>query len=293
MAVLVAAQLFSIASHEQQGIVGAGADHQDAHDRLALGVDREVGVLGQQVDHAGRRHEGEDSAEDRQDPEERAAVGEQQDHDHHEEGGHDEVGVDALERLGGVGGLTAVARQVDRDAVDLGDLTHVLGRGWDVVPAVLAEVEGEVEVADLAVVGDELDGDVLLLRDVGGEHALVGHAVDLGDLGGLLVHRREVVVGQAGGAVVDDQGGDRVGVDRAGELVEHLGRLGARGEPGGRLVVLDVGQLGGQAGGDAEDDDPRDEDDPLGDSAGQLAGNLTMHALTPSRGGDRVHPVIP
>ena len=137
VAVLVAAQLLAVAGHEQQGVVGAGADHQDAHDRLALGVDREVGVLGQQVDHAGRGHEGEDGAEDRQDPEERAAVGEQQDHDHHEEGGQDQVGVDALERLGGVGGLTAVARQVDGDAVDLGDLTHVLGGGWDVVPAVL------------------------------------------------------------------------------------------------------------------------------------------------------------
>ena len=293
MAVLVAAQLLAIAGHEQQGVVGAGADHQDAHDRLALGVDREVGVLGQQVDHAGRGHEREDGSEDRQDPEERAAVGEQQDHDHHEEGAQDEVGVDALERLGRVGGLTAVARQVDGDAVDLGDLTHVLGGGWDVVPAVLAEVEGEVEVADLPVVGDELNGDVLLLRDVGGEHALVSDAVDLGDLGGLLVHGREVVVGQAGCTVVDDQRGDLVGVDGAGELLQHLGRLGALGEPGGSLVVLDVGQLGGQAAGDAEDDDPRHEDDPFGDSAGQLAGDLTMHALTPSRGGDRVHPVIP
>ena len=53
--VLVAAQLLAVAGDEQQRVVGAGADHQDGEDRLALAVDGEVGVLGQQVDDAARR----------------------------------------------------------------------------------------------------------------------------------------------------------------------------------------------------------------------------------------------
>ena len=57
--VLVAAELFSIAGDEQQRVVGAGADHQDAQDVLALVVDDEVGVLRQQVDHAAGHGVGE------------------------------------------------------------------------------------------------------------------------------------------------------------------------------------------------------------------------------------------
>ena len=48
--VLMATELFSISRHQQQRVVGAGADHQDAQDRLALAVDGEVGVLGEEVD---------------------------------------------------------------------------------------------------------------------------------------------------------------------------------------------------------------------------------------------------
>ena len=73
--VLVAAQAPRGSGHEEQGVVGARADDQDAEDRLALPVDGEVGVLRQQVDHARRGHVGEDGADDRQQPQGRAAVG--------------------------------------------------------------------------------------------------------------------------------------------------------------------------------------------------------------------------
>ena len=54
--VLVPVQLFSIAGHEQQRVVGAGAEHQHREDARTLPVHGQVGVLGQQVDHApGRR----------------------------------------------------------------------------------------------------------------------------------------------------------------------------------------------------------------------------------------------
>ena len=119
--VVVTAELFSVARDQQQCVVGAGADDQDAEDRLALPVDGQVGVLGQQVDHAAGDHVGDGGAEDRQQPQQRAAVGEQQDHDHDQERDQDQVGVDALERLGRVGRLAAVAGEVHGDPVDLGD----------------------------------------------------------------------------------------------------------------------------------------------------------------------------
>jgi hypothetical protein len=65
VAVLVAAQLFSVAGHEQQGIVRPRSDDQDAQDRLALAVDGESGVLRQQVDQAGGDGVGDDGADDR------------------------------------------------------------------------------------------------------------------------------------------------------------------------------------------------------------------------------------
>ena len=48
--VLVAAQLLAISGHQQQRVVGAGADHQDAQDVLALVVDRR----GRRTSRAGR-----------------------------------------------------------------------------------------------------------------------------------------------------------------------------------------------------------------------------------------------
>ena len=80
--VLVSTQLLSISGDQQQRVVGAGADHEHGHDELRLPVDGHVGVLGQQVEHAHRDAEADDGAEDRQHPQHRAAVADQQDQDH-------------------------------------------------------------------------------------------------------------------------------------------------------------------------------------------------------------------
>ena len=48
-------------------------------------------------------------------------------------------------------------------------------------------------------------------------------------------------------ALVDDHGRDGVGVLEGRQLVQGTGRLGAAGQPGRGLVVLDVGQLAGEA----------------------------------------------
>ena len=50
--VRVPAQLLAVAGDQQQGVVGAGAEHQHGEDAGALRVDDQAGVLGQQVDDA-------------------------------------------------------------------------------------------------------------------------------------------------------------------------------------------------------------------------------------------------
>ena len=83
--------------------------------------------------------------------------------------------------------------------------------------------------------------------------------------------------------LVDHDGRDVVLVLERRQLVEGLGGLGAGRQPGGRLVVLDVGELAGEAAGDDHDDDPEGEHDPLGDAAGELAGDLSMHGTPVNR----------
>ncbi len=297
--VLVTAQLLAVAGDQEQCVVGAGADHQDAQDRLALPVDGEVGVLRQEVDDAGGDEVRDDRADDGEQPEHRAAVGHQQDQHHDQEGREDQVGVDALEGLGGVGGLAAEAREVDGHTVDLRDVAGLVGGVRNRVPALVTEVPDEIEVADLAVVGEELLGQLHLLRHVGREDVgaavvvLVGDAVDLlGDLGRLGVHRGEVVVGEAAVAVVDDERRDLVGVDGPGELVEDLGRLRGAGEPGRRLVVLDVGQLGVERHHEAGEQDHCQGHEPLGDGAGEFSGDLTVHGQNSSSEDRHRHQVL-
>ena len=101
--VAVQPQFLAVAGDQQEGVVGAGADDQDGEDARALGVDGQVGVAGEQVDQRLRAVQRDHGREDRQDPQDRAAVGEQQDQDHDAEGGEEQGAVDAGERLGGVG----------------------------------------------------------------------------------------------------------------------------------------------------------------------------------------------
>jgi hypothetical protein len=50
--VLMPAQLLAITSHEEQGIVGARAEHQHCENARALRVDRQTRVRGKQVDQS-------------------------------------------------------------------------------------------------------------------------------------------------------------------------------------------------------------------------------------------------
>ena len=52
VAILVVPQLLAVAGHQQQRVVDAGTQRQDAEDRRALAVDGEPEALGQHVDEA-------------------------------------------------------------------------------------------------------------------------------------------------------------------------------------------------------------------------------------------------
>ena len=231
MTVLVTAELFPVSRDQQEGIVRPCTDDQDRDDRLALAVDGQVGVLRQEVDQPERATERDDDREDRQDPQGRAAVGDQQEHDHREQRPEQELAVEALERLGRVDRLPTGAGNVDVGAVQLGDVLDLVGDAGHQVPALGAQVERHRGLDGLAVLrGDRADH---LALDV--VHRL--------QVGGLLLHRGEVGRGEPVLVLVDHGGGDRVGVLERLHLLQGLGGLCVAGQPRGGLVVLHLGQL--------------------------------------------------
>ena len=252
--VLVAMQLFSISRDEQEGVVGAGAEHQHRQDAGTLPVDGEVGVLGEQVDDrlgTGQRHA---CGHDRKQPQQRTAVGQQQDDDDDEDGAVQQLPVDAGEGGGGVCRLTAWPGDVHVRAVHMGDLLDVVLDVGQLVPAVLAEVEGHHPLGDLTVLRHlhQLARlDLVSVRALGRDGAL--HLLDLVQLAADL---GEVRLGQAGRLLVHQDGRDLVLVLERRQLVQSLGRLRTGGQPGRRLVVLDVSELAGDRSGRGNDDDP-------------------------------------
>src|SRR5690606_14892811 len=91
--VLVAVQLLAVAGDEQQRVVGADAEDQHHQHAGALRVDRQAGVLGEQVGGGLGEDGGEADRQQGQQPQERAAVGDQQQHGHHRGGGQQQCGV--------------------------------------------------------------------------------------------------------------------------------------------------------------------------------------------------------
>ena len=264
--VSVPSQLLAVPGHQEQRVVRAGTDDQDGQDGLALAVDREVGVLREEVDQPLGDGEGYARADDRQEPQHGAAIGQQQDHDDDPEGGEQQGAVDALEHLGRVRGLATRAADVDVHPVALGDLAELGGDLGHLHPPVGAEVERDERLHHPSVLG-RLRALYLSLDTV--------HVRELRDvrLGSGHVGR-----GQAGGTFVDDQGRYRVGVLERREPVEGSGRFRGGRQPGRGLVVLDVGELRREAARHPDGQDPGDQHEPLGHAPCQLAGDPSMHA---------------
>ena len=102
VAALRVAQLLAVAGDQEQGVVGARAEHQDQRDAGGLPVDGHAnlgqGVAGRPQQLLRRHHR-----EDRDDPEHRAAIDQHQQHQHQHERGGEQGRVDPAEHLDGVG----------------------------------------------------------------------------------------------------------------------------------------------------------------------------------------------
>jgi hypothetical protein len=218
--VLEVVQLLAVAGHEEKCVVDAGTEDEHAEDAGALVVDGEVAVLREEVDDALRREHRADAAQEEQDRELEAAVGDQQDHEDDGESGQQQDPVDARERLHLVGcnrGGTGDAH-VEPVRTAGGPLEVVADVRQD-LPAVGPNAEGD----------DGLQCPSVLRQD--GPDDLAAHLVEVAELLGVRGSLRGVGPGDAGLALVQDEGGDGVRVGEGAGLVDDLRGLGFAREP--------------------------------------------------------------
>ena len=108
-------QLLPVAGDQEQGVVGPGAEDEDERDARGLPVHGHS-QLGQGVPRTAQELLGGDHREDRDHPEDRAAVdGHEQDQDERERG-HEEGGVDPAEDADGVGRVARRAGHLGLEA---------------------------------------------------------------------------------------------------------------------------------------------------------------------------------
>ena len=266
--VVVAAQLLPVSGDEQQRVVRAGAEHEHREDAAGLPVDRHA-RLGEQVAEPARGDLGEQHREERDRPEDRRAVDEDQQDQHEPARGEQQLAVDVAEdvdRVRAVAGraghlhLDAVAAQLVRLVPDVGDGVEervaVVGRGLD-------RRDDEQRLAVL-----RRDRPARLLHQI--RPAAVERLDQLPRV--LLLGRPERL------AVARDHGhrGRHLALRELLDLVDDRDRLRAAGEERRGLVLLRVLELAGVRAGEERDEQHHDEDDPLGAAArrnGQDAGH--------------------
>ena len=256
--VLVAAQLLAVPGNQQQRVVGPGAEHEHGEDALGLPVDREDAVLGQQVDDSLRGGERDARGDHRQQPEDRAPICEQQNDDDDRERGVQQRAVDALERLGEVRADADRTRDIHRQAgIPRRRLAvHALHEGRQLVPPVLSEIDRDDHLQRLSVIGGDRPDHITLDEVEAGERLRV-----LGSDG-------LVGLGDAAGALVDDDRRRLVRVTEGRRTVVDLRRLGTARKPVDGVVVLNAGELPRERACHRHDGDPKHKHDPLRDPPG-------------------------
>ena len=193
----------------------------------------------EQVDHRLRGDQRHDGRDHRQQPQHRAPVGDQQDHDDDRQGRVQQRAVDALEHLAVVGRVPERAGDVGGQAVRVrcGDRADGVGGLRRVVPAFLAQID----------LKDGLDGLAVGRRDRA--YDLAGHdAVNSGEAPGVRGCLGPVRGGQTRGPLIDDDPGEDVRRLETRLHLKDLGRLRVRGQPGLRVVLLRTGELSRPAG---------------------------------------------
>jgi hypothetical protein len=96
------AQLLAEAGHDQQAVVGPGAEHEDDQDPGRLAVDDEAGAVHEQVDDARGDHVGESHDQQRHERDDRRAVDEEQQDEDKRARREQQRHVDLAEHLDGV-----------------------------------------------------------------------------------------------------------------------------------------------------------------------------------------------
>jgi hypothetical protein len=137
VAVLEVVQLLAVASHQEEGVVDTRAEDEHAEDAGALVVDGEIGILREQVDHALSGGDRADAAQQEQDRQLEAAIGDQQDHEDDPQCGQQHDAVDTGERLHlvGVDGGRAADAHVEAVGAACG-LLEIVDDVGEHVPAV-------------------------------------------------------------------------------------------------------------------------------------------------------------
>lgn len=276
--VLYAMQLFAVAGHQEQAVVGRDPEHQDDQDRGAVGGDRRARV-GVQVDERGRDRVGEEDDDKGGQCDQHSAVDRPEQEQHQQRGRDQEPYVQLAEDLLGVDREPEVAGEDDAHPVGL-----VAGRLADRLAPVgrVLEVGGDDERGEreTAVLGDRRwgigrsgfggpGGSVLRERRhrrANQRQLLVGERLHgLGVVGDLL----PVGVGETAVALIDDQPLCGLsGVELGIEGLDDLGRLGALRQERRRVVLGLVGQLRAERRQRGERHDPDGQDDELPALAG-------------------------
>ena len=94
--IMMAAQLFAVARHEEQGVVGTRAEDEDGQDAGALRVDGQIGVFREQIDDPLRTAERAGRRDNREEPENRTAVYDEQDQYDDRDRGQQQGAVDSF-----------------------------------------------------------------------------------------------------------------------------------------------------------------------------------------------------
>ena len=280
-------QLLAVASDDQQGVVGARAEHEHRHDRARLAVDGHA-ELGDPVAHRASSISAKITASKRDEEEDRRAVDHDQQEDHQRDRRQQQRAVDALEDLDGVGRVAGAAGDLDLEAA--AGVRHRVAPELDRVEdavglAVALQVGGDDRRLAVRRADRPDEGRVVarLARQRRGRPARTPRAARppvRRPPPRLALGRRppgrptprwrrrpqragkrssvsrwassaifcEVRRRQAGRAPVDDDRGRQLAALQLLGRREHLGRLGVAGQERGRLVLLGVGELAGQVG---------------------------------------------
>ena len=224
------AQFLAEPRDQQQGVVRCGAEHENEQDALTLPVEGDDTGIGEEIHRQARQCEGKHRRDDHDERQDRAAVHGEQDQQHHTTGDEQQQPVDTGERGGQIGDLPGRAGDVHGQPVRRGGhpLTQFLHRRTDIAVAVDRH--------------DQLGGPTVLGRDRWRTHRLGGE-------------KRQVVGGDPGFPLGDDDGGHSAGIGELREQLVRASRLRRRGQERAVVVLRDLTELPGEratAPGDRE-----------------------------------------